>query len=73
MRILNAILILLALVIGFLAGCTTTAVVVLRHPMTGKTASRGPYDARPLSLMGSALRETQCIQDFQRQGYERMP
>lgn len=72
MRILNAVLILLALAIGFLSGCTTTA-VILRHPMTGKTASCGPYDARPLSLMGSALRETQCIQDFQRQGYERAP
>ncbi len=51
-----------------LAGCMTTP-VKLRHPVTGRTVQCGPYDRGREG--GTAVRKNQCIQDYQRQGYER--
>ena len=55
-----------------LAGCT--APVLMKNAQTGQAAKCGPY-ASDLWVGGNtqAQREAQCIQDFQRQGYERMP
>jgi hypothetical protein len=51
-----------------------TAPVTLKSVSTGQIAQCGPY---PSDIMGGgnaqAQRERECIQDFQRQGYERMP
>jgi len=57
--------------VGALNGCTTTP-VYLQHPTTGRIAKCGPYDARPINSFSSAQRERGCIEDFQRQGFERM-
>jgi hypothetical protein len=62
-----------AFLAGFLvAGCMTTDPVLLRHP-DGRTVQCGPYDARPINSMASAYRERGCIEDYQRQGFERAP
>lgn len=51
-----------------LAGCTTP--VLLRHP-DGRVAKCGPYPSGSQAV-ATALREAQCISDFQRQGFERV-
>ena len=60
----------LMLVVGCLlfAGCSEA--VVFRHPQTGATVTCGPYSyfgGRDVYYM------SQCIQDYQRQGFERIP
>jgi hypothetical protein len=58
-----------------LAGCTETPQtkpVRLRHSQTGTVVTCGPYDNRPSQSAASVLRERGCIDDFQRQGYERI-
>ena len=54
-----------------LAGCTTA--VKLRNPATGATASCGPYYVDSGFSNAQAERESRCISDFQRQGFERVP
>ena len=56
-----------------LAACTTTQPVYLRHPQTGQTATCGPYNEDPVTASITLSRETRCITDYQRQGYERIP
>lgn len=58
----------LALVILVLPGCTSA--VTLRHPQTGATVKCGPF---AFIQSTAAEREARCIQDYQRQGYERVP
>ena len=58
--------------LAFLAACTT-APVYLKHMETGQVVTCGPYDNRPLQAASSAYRESQCITDYQRQGFERTP
>ena len=66
------ILPLLLLVCMPLAGCSTDP-VLLRHPVTGKTVQCGPYGATIAVQRIEALeRERGCVQDYQRQGYERV-
>ncbi len=54
------------------AGCSTDP-VHLKHEGTGQIVQCGPYDNRPINSFASAEREIQCIRDYQRQGYERIP
>lgn len=65
-------LILVALALS-LAGCATvqTEKVTLRNT-AGMTATCGPYFNANLAASGAAQRESQCISDYQRQGYERV-
>jgi hypothetical protein len=55
-----------------LGGCTES--IPMRNAQTGQIAKCGPY-ASDIWVGGNtqAQRETSCIQDFQRQSYERMP
>jgi hypothetical protein len=62
-----------AICVVSLAACTTTAPVYMRHPQTGQTAVCGPYNSDPVTASVSAERESRCITDYQRQGYERVP
>lgn len=55
-----------------LTACASTEVVVLKHTGTGQTVQCGPYQYNNYSAGAAALREIQCIQDYQRQGYERL-
>jgi hypothetical protein len=63
------------LVLGVaLMGCATTAPVYLRQPTTGRVAQCGPYPSSTTVRAAIALlQERWCIQDYQRQGYERVP
>jgi len=57
------------LVAAALLGACAAPPVHLKHKETGQVIKCGPYDT---SVRG-ALREAQCISDYQRQGYERVP
>lgn len=46
-----------------------TSAVKLRNARTGQTATCGPFT----DTVNAPSREAQCIQDFQRQGFERVP
>lgn len=54
-----------------LAACQSPP-VHLTHP-DGRTAQCGPYSSVGLRGIANADRERQCIQDYQRQGFERTP
>lgn len=53
-----------------LAGCTEA--VYMRN-MAGMVATCGPYRSTGISSLSTPDRERQCITDYQRQGYERIP
>jgi hypothetical protein len=60
----------LTLISGFiLVGCMTSG-ATLRHPTTGQTVKCGPYMLK-FSLGYKDLER--CLDDYQRQGYERVP
>ena len=64
--------IMLTLFLLVLDACSTDP-VLLRHPVTGKTVQCGPYGATIAVQRIEALeRERGCVQDYQRQGYERV-
>ena len=66
-RIISVRLILgMALILG---GCTS---VYLRHPETGETVKCGPYFGEPGSDHSARVLQRGCIEDYERQGYERM-
>jgi hypothetical protein len=50
-----------------LAGCSGP--IKMRNARSGEIATCGPF----VSTWDTAQRESQCIADFQRQGFERMP
>lgn len=54
------------------AGCVTWP-VTLRHPQTGQAVRCGPYFSAAAWATAQAWREVKCIEDYQRQGYERVP
>ena len=58
-----------------LTGCLgMTAPVYLQHSTTTDMVVCGPYPRDdPIAGTSTALREAQCIQDYKRQGYERVP
>lgn len=65
---MTRIIFILVLSCSFFVGCSEA--VILRHPQTGATVKCGPYSyfvGRDVYYM------SQCIQDYQRQGYERTP
>jgi hypothetical protein len=51
-----------------LTGCTEA--ITMRNKTTGEVATCGPYEHADRF---SAVRETECIRDYQRQGFERAP
>jgi hypothetical protein len=55
-----------------LAACTDS--IKMKNAQTAQIAQCGPYES-DMWVGGNtrAQRETHCIQDFQRQDYERMP
>jgi hypothetical protein len=56
-----------------LSGCQTDP-VLLQHPQTGKKVQCGPYSdtGNEASIGAATVRERGCIEDYQRQGYERV-
>ena len=68
---INIIFARLIIVLGLtlLGGCTS---VTLRDPETGKTVTCGPYIGDPASDHLARLLKRSCIEDYERQGYERV-
>ncbi len=65
----------IALLVSFVLviGCST-APIYLKHKKIDEVVQCGPYTVTDSSDdMVAAYRETQCIKDYQRQGYERIP
>jgi hypothetical protein len=60
---------IIVLGLALLGGCTA---VYLRHPETGKTVKCGPYFGDPASDHSARLLKRGCIEDYERQGYERL-
>ena len=55
---------------ALLGGC---APVYLRHPETGMTVRCGSYVEDPASDHSTRLLKRGCIENYERQGYERLP
>jgi hypothetical protein len=56
------------------SGCTSG--IKLRNPQTGQTATCGPYHVAPnmgFTPQMAMERERQCLEDFGRQGFIRVP
>ena len=69
-------IVLTCVVAGLIAGCATSSTVRLQHPETGDIIQCGPFRASGNIPAGeqTVLAELRyCIEDFQRQGYERLP
>ena len=63
---------LLVVALAVHTGCMTDP-VLLRHPQTGKTAKCGPYPMTTgATKIASVAQERGCIEDYQRQGCERV-
>jgi uncharacterized protein YceK len=63
----------LALALGaalLLTGCSST--IKLQHP-DGRRAECGGSYAYGIHSFASQARDRDCVQDYQRQGYERVP
>jgi hypothetical protein len=57
-----------------LAGCQTIEAVNLKHPTTGETVKCGPYSyAGAISQANYMNYQRGCIEDYQRQGFQRIP
>ena len=59
---------IILMVAGLVAACTSP--VYLKHKGTGQVVKCGPY---MVGAVSDAMRQSQCIGDYQRQGYERTP
>lgn len=62
----------IAILCLFAAGCSTDP-VYLKHSESGQIVQCGPFSSMGLRATAAALHENQCIADYQRQGYERVP
>lgn len=69
LNIINTITLLL-----LLSACAQTSSVKMINKNTGETAQCGPFVMGGIAGPNAVVaRESQCISDFQRQGYERTP
>ncbi len=58
------------------AGCASSETVYLKHSAKGDTVKCGPYTVGGNIASAAATAQNElryCINDFQRQGYERIP
>ncbi len=62
----------IAILCLFAAACSTDP-VYLKHTKSGQIVQCGPFPSRGMQATAAALHESQCINDYQRQGYERVP
>lgn len=62
---------LLAPLAILLIGCTSATQPVYLVNADGATVQCGPYDNHAMKSAASALRESQCINDYREQGYHR--
>jgi hypothetical protein len=55
------------------SGCAPTETAYMKYPTTGKVVECGPYVMRIDYANAMATMERGCIDDYQRQGYVRVP
>lgn len=63
----------LVLATVLLGGCFSMVSVRLRHPTIGTTVQCGPYSYVPATQDVAVASMTRCIDDYQKQGYVRVP
>ena len=64
---------MLALLLG---GCTVVSSVALRHPQTGQTVRCKEYwywSVQTQKAQEEELKRRRCVEDYERQGYVRVP
>jgi len=64
---------LLVIFASIALACCTTSAINLRNPATRQTAKCGPYYIDAIGSHAQADREARCIDDYHRQGFERVP
>jgi hypothetical protein len=69
--ILISVQLLMILMSALLVGCRSET-VQLRHPQTGVEVQCGPYEETGVTAQMAESKRERCIQDYQRQGYERV-
>ncbi len=67
MRLACVVLVLAA------AGCAPTENAYMKNPATGQVVTCGPYVMRIDYANAMAAMERGCVEDYQRQGYVRVP
>jgi len=55
------------------AACSQTEPVYMKNPVTGQSATCGPYKNNDLNATAAAIHEKQCIEDYKEQGFVRVP
>jgi len=68
---LNTVAVCLAVLC--LVACAPIPVVQMRNPRTGETAKCGSGPWSSIQRGGALTWQRECIEDFQRQGWERAP
>ena len=63
----------LSLILAAVGGCASADPVVLRHPVTGQVTKCPGYNTAPAMAGVAETQQRNCVQDFQRQGFERVP
>ena len=63
------IMLIIVMELAVLSACTSD---YLRHSETGKKVNCGPYFGDPASDHSARLLKRGCIEDYERQGYERV-
>jgi hypothetical protein len=56
-----------------LAACAPTEYAYMKNPVTGQVVTCGPYVMRIDYANAMAVMERGCVEDYQRQGYVRVP
>jgi len=70
-RTVKAVALLIGATVA-LAACSKSETVHLRHAATGETVQCGPYWKQGMIWKGAVMQELRfCVEDFQRQGFER--
>lgn len=61
------------LVAATVAACAHTQAVELKNQQTGAVVTCGPYPLSPLRSAAYVMQQNQCVQDFEKQGFVRLP
>jgi hypothetical protein len=63
-----------AFIVVTVTGCVASGdPITLRHPITGQVTKCPGYSRIPAQAAFAEMQQRNCVQDYQRQGYERAP
>jgi hypothetical protein len=69
----KAMKILLVCLILAASACATGDDITLRNPISGQITKCPGYSTAPALASHAQAQQRNCVQDYQRQGYERVP